>query len=610
VPAVRNELNEERIRAVAAMLPPEPVGLGRPIGDRAAWEAMLRHQASKDALSRAERLLDEPLPETTDDLFLEYSRIGDRDRWQGVNRRRRSRLTAFTLAECLEDGGRFLPRLEGAIRSICAERTWVFPAHDGDLKNFRGEAVDIDLFSSATAWDMATLDYLLGDRLSADTRELLRSNVRARVVGPFLDMATGRRPGNWWMYTTNNWNAVCLACVVGATLAQDKSVEERATAVVAAEDLISNFLSGFPPDGYCTEGLGYWNYGFGHFVLLAETLYQATGGGLDLMARPGIADIAMYPLRLEMQDGVWPALADCSVGARPDRKILGYVSRRLGLGLTQCEPDGSVSWPGSLPAALTYSFPNSASVAAPAAHAPEGPGVRSWFGHGGVLICRPRTGGRFAVSIKGGHNDEHHNHNDLGSFVVAVDGRQVLTDAGAEVYTRRTFSDRRYDSKVLNSYGHPVPVVAGCLQRPGRDARAGVVRAEFADDLDVLAFDLSSAYDVPELQRLIRTFTYSRVGEGSLTVTDHVRFASPQTFGTALITFGRWSQAGPNALIVQDGESAVRVELEVEGPGCELSAETIDEDVRTDTKPTRIGINLTAPVTEARLTMHIQTQKA
>jgi len=29
----------------------------------------------------------------------------------------------------------------------------------------------------------------------------------------------------------------------------------------AAEKYVENFLAGFTPDGYCSEGLGYWNYG-------------------------------------------------------------------------------------------------------------------------------------------------------------------------------------------------------------------------------------------------------------------------------------------------------------------------------------------------------------
>ena len=101
-----------------------------------------------------------------------------------------------------------------------------------------------------------------------------------------------------------------------------------------------------------------------------------------------------------------------------------------------------------------------------------------------MLVCAARGAGRLplALAAKGGHNGESHNHNDLGSYVVTVDGVIVMVDPGSEVYTQRTFSDRRDESDACNSFGHPVPVVAGSLQRVGRDAQTRTVATRFADD--------------------------------------------------------------------------------------------------------------------------------
>ena len=69
--------------------------------------------------------------------------------------------------------------------------------------------------------------------------------------------------------------------------------------------------------------------------------------------------------------------------------------------------------------------------------------------------------------------------------------------------------------------------VDGVAQR-GMDPRLGVdlsggfwevdLRAEFSEPQDTLALDIRSAYQVPELQRLERTFVYHRVAPASLTV--------------------------------------------------------------------------------------------
>jgi len=213
------------------------------------------------------------------------------------------------------------------------------------------------------------------------------------------------------------------------------------------------------------------------------------------------------------------------------------------------------------------------------------------------------------VAMKGGHNAEHHNHNDVGSYIVVVGKRPVLVDPGAEVYTSRTFSGRRYESNVLNSYGHPVPRVAGRLQKTGGKARGKVVRTGFTDAADTLVLDLRSAYGVKEAETLERTFVYRRAGAGSLTVTDEVAFTKPQAFETALITLGKWKHEKPAALVVSDSGEAVRVEIEVTGGEFEVTAEEIKEDVRTHSLPTRIAIRMKQPVAKATVRMTIAPVK-
>ena len=95
---------------------------------------------------------------------------------------------------------------------------------------------------------------------------------------------------------------------------------------------------------------------------------------------------------------------------------------------------------------------------------------------------------------------------------------------------------------MLNSFGHPVPRVAGTLQVTGRSAQAKFLKTEFTDAADTYVMDISSAYKVAGLKKLERTFIFSREGKGKLTVTDVVEFDRPQAFGTALITFAKWKQ--------------------------------------------------------------------
>jgi len=604
-------LDAADVQAVAPLLAEDPTGFSRPIGDREAWAALAKMRAFRSAVRGAEALLAKPLPEQPDDLYLEFSRNGNRSRWQRVASKRRSRVSDFTIAECLENKGRFLPPLEETIRALCAERTWVMPAHDRNLANFKGEAVTIDLGSSGLAADLATVAYLLGDRLSPEVRTLIRDNLDRRIFQPYRRMVAGKQ-GRYWLRSTNNWNAVCLANVTGTALAALPSRGERAWFIAAARKYVVNFLRGFTPDGYCSEGLGYWHYGFGHYLLLSEAIYQATGGEIDLLARPDAREPAMFGYRIEITGGVCPAFADCGVGAHPSERMLHFIGRRFGLGADPAQDDAVLPTARGLFEAMMYSFPNSATQAPPAEAQAEGPGIRTWFKNAGVLIGRPRadTPCRLGVALKGGHNAEHHNHNDVGSYVVVVGDEPVLLDPGAEVYTARTFSSKRYASGVLNSFGHPVPRVAGTLQRSGGSARGKIIRTDFTDATDTLILDLRSAYKVTGLEKLERTFAYSRKGSGSLTVVDEVAFAQPQAFETALVTLGEWERAGDDAIVVRWRAKAVRVQIQAEGGPVELTADEIKEDVRAPALPTRIGIRFTEAVKTARVTLRIMPATA
>lgn len=603
----REKPMDRSIDTVAAMLAEKPAGFGRPVTDRAAWEALAGSPAYAGVVARAEKLLAQPLPETTDELFLDYSRNGNRTRWQRVAGQRRGRISQFALAECIENKGRFLKAFTEAIEAVCAETTWVMPAHDSSLRNFHGQAIDIDLGAAMLAWNIATADYLLSDKLPARTRKLIRENVSRRIFEPYLAMVAGQRKPNWWMNTTNNWNAVCLAGVTGSALALEESPRRRAAFILAAEKYSANFLNGFTADGYCSEGLGYWGYGFGHYVLLAETVHQATGGGVDLLAKKAARTPATFPWRIAIIGGVSPAFADCGVSQKPSKSLVHFLRRRYGLGADPANDKMLISPGGQLYEAMMYSFKNSATTAPPAHKTPEGPGLRDWFADAGVLIARPagKSNCRLGVALKGGHNAEHHNHNDVGSYVVVVGDKPVLADPGAEVYTKRTFSSKRYVSKVLNSFGHPVPLVAGQLQQTGAKARGKVLSQSFTDEADTLVLDLRSAYKVAGLTKLQRTFTYSRSGAGSLTVTDEVAMESPGEFETALVTFGTWKKLDDGTLLITDGKQAVRASIETGGAAYTLDAVEIKEDIKAKSLPTRIAIKLTKPTTAAKVTVKI-----
>jgi hypothetical protein len=254
----------------------------------------------------------------------------------------------------------------------------------------------------------------------------------------------------------------------------------------------------------------------------------------------------------------------------------------------------------------------------PAAGAVTGPppdsARRTWFDQGGVLIVRPddSTRRRFAAALKAGHNAEHHNHNDVGSYVVALDGQAPLLDGGWMVYTADNARYAKgYQFAMINSYGHSVPVVDGQLQQPGADARARIHATQFTDAVDTFAIDLTACYPDANLSSLQRTWTYDRRGDGTLTVTDQVQFKKVGTFETALIGVEDWRRDETGVLYVRsmrgDRVAALWIQIACDHP-YELLAERIENPGKFE--PIRVGIRLTEPVRQANVTLTIHPADA
>ena len=233
--------------------------------------------------------------------------------------------------------------------------------------------------------------------------------------------------------------------------------------------------------------------------------------------------------------------------------------------------------------------------------------LRSFFPSGGVLLSRtaPAAKPGFAVELKGGNNDEPHNHNDVGSFSVILGREMVICDPGGEVYTKRTFGPHRYDSKVLSSFGHAVPVIAGQLQRTGAEAHGVILETNFTAAADTFKLDIRSAYAVPSLEKLERTFVFQRGSKPSLEVRDEVKFSQPEFFETALVAWGKIKSINATTLEINDGTSTVRVMIDTQGRSFQLKQEMIDEDVQSKRKPFRIGIVLDEKITSATLILTV-----
>ncbi|WP_052361537.1 heparinase II/III family protein [Geminisphaera colitermitum] len=572
----------------------------------------------------------QPVPELTEELYNQFQRTGQRTGFEKPFAARTERLGVFLYAEGLRDDGRLLPVIERELAALLDEPAWSVPAHAHGRKTWNAARDNVELAAAARAWSIATADYLLGGRLAPATRARIRAEVRARVMDPILARLrpNGKTPFGW-MNADNNWNAICNAGVLGSVLALSDDPGERATFIAAFENSTRFFIDGYTDDGFCQEGLGYWSYGFGHYVLGAELIRIATGGATDLLAAPKVARIAAFSQRWEITGGIYAAFGDSGINQKTPRLLRDFAAQRYRLAGESGSDAGAASFSHLHPlGAQLYKTPFDLALSRPppsASARPESAAtlpLRDWFPDGGALVVRnaPAATG-LAAAFKGGHNGQPHNHNDLGSYTLVYNGGLALADLGMERYTKDSFGPKRYTAGLMNSFGHPVPRVAGKLQRTGPDARAVTLRSEFSDTRDLWKIDLTSAYapDVPELKRITRTFVFTRSDArapgGILEIIDRATFTTPQTFGTAIILRPRQkhhTSVAPAAdagsanvvtLRVYHGDQSVQVALNTDADTGLTQTEEPIYGIDSSRPPVgiRLGFDLCQPVVEAAI---------
>jgi len=489
--------------------------------------------------------------------FREFRRTGNRTHHQARLGWRGGQIARASMA-CMLGIDR-IEYLQDLLWAECESSWWIMPAHEGP-----GQW--IDLRAAEAAWRYAAILAMLADRIDDEVRDRVHAEIRRRVFEAYLDRASDL----WWYTTTNNWNAVCHGGIAMAAMLIETDPDRLAPILCRALESLPHFLDGFTDDGGCTEGPSYWRYGFGWYVKLAAGLHDFSGGRIDIMAGEKIARICRYPMAANLADAQDVTFADAHSGPMSLETAMG-INRFCEVpelySLCRFDEDGSPAV-GSLWELLHYDGRELPRVA-----------DRGDRHLGELGFAKVRAGGT-TVAAKGGHNAEHHNHNDVGSFLVHRGATQLLCDPGGPIYSARTFSDRRYESVFCNSFGHSVPLVSGQMQSSGRRF-CGTLTVEGlnGDGAKLLRIEMGGAYpDQAGLERLSRTIELSADGR-AVTIADAFAFATPPAaLEEAFVTFCPAAVGADGAVAIGSESDGTAVLRAVDTPGefqvAELRAES------------------------------------
>jgi hypothetical protein len=598
------ELNDARISAIAQMLPEKPAGFGAPCENRVAWTPVAANYESN--MRKAEAFIAQPLPAWDDEAYLDFLRTGKRGAGEAMMQARDGQLSPLVLAECSEWKGRFLPRITEELEAIAAQRSWTLPAHDAQLENFNGKRYFIELNSAGLGHQVAEALYLLGDKIPAATRQRTLAALELHIFAPTRRSLSGVQPDGW-LHVHSNWNPVCLNGVTSAALTILPDRKDRALFAAAAEHFSTYYFYSFRDSGYDDEGIGYWGYGFANFAELREQLWFSTMGKLDLYENSKARKAALFGFQFQMLPGVYADYADARFMTIPDQGLLASLDHTFQLHLIKdAAAARAARFGSSLSAAVLAGFPIPSEWKGNSATERENLiGLRTYYEDAGVLVARPAPGGRLAVTIKAGGNAAH-SHNDIGSYSIGLASTQPVGDPGGPLfYTAETFTSKRYDSRLLNSFGHPVPEIDGKLQLDATRVKLPPVVASFSPQEDSVQMNLTAAYDDPNLRHFTRTLHYMRKDRGLAVIEDDFETSGAAEIVESFPTHGTCRQIDAKTLVFDYGEAHLQVVIEAPAPFT-LTQEKVEEYGQPFN---RVGVHLHL-AQSARVTMRFGEAKA
>ena len=402
---------------------------------------------------------------------------------------------------------------------------------------------------------LAEYRWLFRDRLDASTDSRISQEIRIRM----LDVALDWRCSDWWNTTGNNWNTVCNSNLVQTALYEIREPRELAAFVHPICRRMDYALDYFTPDGGCSEGVGYWEYGFGHFLDACLVIQHRTGGKVLLADDEHIRRICRFPLAVQLGRGQRATFADSANGNLSADSAV-RVHKLYGIAelfrLVAAEANGLPAIESLRTLALYEGQQPDPALDASDCFLPD------------LGFAKAHGADDLVLAAIAGNNGVSHNHNDIGHFILLAGQTVFLTDPGSPVYNSKTFGPHRYEMLFCRSRGHSVPLINGREQQPG---------AQYVGQMQVVGFnadpanakrihiDLTRAYDDSSLQSLVREFSFGP--DQSVNLTDSYDFSdTPASIEEAFVTFEKVElQPANHTAIIRGPESSLVLSASLPG---------------------------------------------
>lgn len=565
------------------------------------WEQIrsIHKNQLEELIKIGDNYFDDPIKGLTYSTYRIYEETGTRKEYETLYFNRRRRLNLFAVLSLAYGEEKYLRELEDILWAICDEFSWCVPAHldtwsrvvpirenmfveRGKIRGVgREHRKHIDLFSAETGFALAEILELLEDRLSPLVVIRVRKEITDRILASFCELNSLFR----WETFNNNWAAVCAGSIGAAALYTIEDINVLVPILHRVMGILEGFLKGFEEDGYCVEGYSYWNYGFGFYVYFAELLKQKTFGKINLMEGEKIRNLALYSQRVYLSGGKVLCYSDAHENIQMKPGLLNRLKSiypELQLPDRKYEEkfgeDHCYRWASFIRNFVWYN---------PEIKATLDQRISHYFNKAQCLVVKQvDKSSTVCFSAIGAHNGLSHNHNDVGSFILHVNGETLLADLGMGEYTSKYFGEERYDILCNGSQGHSVPIIDGNYQKEGCEHGAKIINVINTEEKVIFELDIAAAYGYKRLKSLVRAFKFDRAPVARLLLTDSYVFTQkPEAIIERFITKYKPCIEMEGVVIIRGTMGCVKLHYDFRKLKCEIcetvyrSHQSMDETV-------------------------------
>jgi hypothetical protein len=334
-----------------------------------------------------------------------------------VSREMLYRINILGIIYLMENDPAILERINQEVIAVCNFSDWN-PSH----------YLDVAEMAMAVAF---AVDWL-GNYLQASTVDLALNALIEKGINPSYEDRI------WWIRGASNWNQVCNAGMIAASIAiAEKDPDLAARTISRSLDGIPYALDVYRPNGVYPEGPMYWDYGTKFTILTSSMLTSSFGTDFGITNYPAFMETANFRMLTLAPSGLFWNFADCRDSpGRNGSIVLAWFAARTGNALFlerekfMIPPESWERLNRTAAAGLVWlsQFEETQQTKLPLA----------WLGDGSNPIVVFRNGEndrhKYYFGGKGGRATLHHGHMDAGSFIFELDSVRWSVELGIQDY--------------------------------------------------------------------------------------------------------------------------------------------------------------------------------